>query len=252
MCCSKIGCCGRIFQLVLGIINIIFFLGGAGVFVLGAICKWSDLLNTVKNELTNAGLDIQVVDYLFIFFMVLGACVMIISVTGIIGACCLNRCFLVIYVIIIGILFLIHFGAFIAFLVLRPELKKAVVDAASTLTNDIVADVATASGNSVSPTVDQISQYCSSYKTVADFFKCCDFNQTTQYQNYVTACCPSDIKGTCPDQIYSFIDSYFIVLPNSLIVSFEFLILVFSIVLIVKIGKDRNSNENMEMGYYSR
>jgi hypothetical protein len=258
---SKAGCCGTLFQIILVIINFIFFVIGVAIFAIAAVVKWSGLLKDVTKELEdNIKNGTEYMEYLTIFFLVFGAVIIAISLTGMIGACCASRCFLIIYVLIISIIFVVHLGAFIAFLVFRSDFEKIVKDGITSFTDEILKENAEQFSNQVpafeslsESQKDEIRQTCKVYREVVTFFKCCDFNSTT-YKTYEKLCCESDAKGTCPNEIYSFINSYLIILPNSVIIAFEFILIAVVIYIIVKLGNhaSRTRTSGMEMGYYKR
>jgi len=82
---------------------------GLVVFITEALLYWTDILGKDLNikELKNV-VEIAQIDTVAIVLMVIGGFAMLVSVIGLLGACCMNRFFLIVYEIVVLCMFLAH------------------------------------------------------------------------------------------------------------------------------------------------
>lgn len=109
--CKQTGCFGSFIRIILSLINIVFLLCGLAVFLIAAALKWADttlISRFIKDEGIRSIIDVSAFDTVSWALLVLGAFIVLLSLIGLIGACCANRFFLVIYEIILIMLFLSH------------------------------------------------------------------------------------------------------------------------------------------------
>lgn len=113
-------------------INILFFILGLGLFVLGILMKVnvSAINNDVKpalNGVTVASYKLgNLVDSLAILFIVIGAFILIVSGLGLFGACCKVKCMLVTYAVLVMILFVMKISGIALWFTMRSGFEDVV------------------------------------------------------------------------------------------------------------------------------
>ncbi|XP_045208187.2 tetraspanin-18-like [Mercenaria mercenaria] len=125
------GKCGMFFLVTL---NILFLLLGLGLLIVGIIMKVdSDVLDksevtSVLNEVSfNNNLKLgNVANSLSILIICLGAFILIVAALGAFGACCKNRCMLVVYAIIVMLIFIIQIVAVALWFTMKNKVEDEV------------------------------------------------------------------------------------------------------------------------------
>jgi hypothetical protein len=254
--CKSTGCCGSLFRLLLIIINLIVFIFGGAILGLGIGLKYVPQLTKL--------LDIpsvnDILNPLFIFLVSFGSFLLLVSLFGLIGSCCGNRCFLVLYDIVIGTLLIIHIILFIVAIVFagsaKTELRNLLDESVnSVLTNYNNLNISSLPPNLVPANVtDEIKENCKYYTIVTEVLSCCEFNSS--YAILAENCCAKNSSKTCVDTVFEPIDQYtdlLIYLPNGLTLAFEFFIFIAVIYIIVKLGKHKKDKrwqrEHVELNY---
>ena len=92
-------------------------------FAIAAILNWDKgfVINKIK-ENTNGIIDLNILSGLTVVLFILGSAIIIVSVIGLVGACCASKCFLIFYEIILAVLFVFHLIILIYFLVKEQEI----------------------------------------------------------------------------------------------------------------------------------
>ena len=180
--CKKTGFCGSVFVCLLVVINAILFKIGAALFVIGAILKWSDLLNTVKNDLLNAigPTSFDVIDTTIIIFLVTGGFIVVVSFVGLLGTCCSSRPFLIIFELLVCLLFIANIIIFIILIVkandfeviVRKEIQITIKKITDSITGIPLKAIQTES------ILSKASCPIVAYAGTTKYFKCCDLNST--------------------------------------------------------------------------
>ena len=219
---------------------------GIVITALGAVLKFglNVLLNSDSIDLKDIQplLDLSSLDTIAIVIIIVGVFIIVLSAFGLCGACCTNRFLLIIYEILIIVIFLGHLIALIIAAVKLPELE----DLFKKQMDDFVQQI----NDNVPSTKDlppNLNDKCVALKFISELFECCgstgpgDFNN----QGIVTECCSRSQTGAiysagCKNTVIDFIKdntTKFIVIPNSIIIVFEFVVVVITTVLIVKISR---------------
>jgi hypothetical protein len=239
---SKTGFCRTLFQILLTILNAIFFLIGAAIFVAGALIKWSnftqELTDLLERSIPNGTIFVR---YLANFFLIFGAVIIVISLAGMIGACFSSRTFLIFYVLSICIILVVHLGAFVAILVRRSDFEKVVKEAITKIAENLGEKMLEKLNNindtdllSKDHVFDEVAKSCKEYRYVATLFQCCDIDSASDLKRL---CCPSGAKDTfCSNKVYSFVSNYLMILPNSCLISFEFALIAEVVYIIVRLS----------------
>lgn len=124
---GEIGACGRIGQVVLVIVNIIFGILGLAILVAGALLKFKenlvngyveDFLKQIRLEHLKTDLA-SIINTLAIVCICVGVFIFLLSLFGCLGACCQQRILLTSYAIVVVIIL----GAQIAAIVLTFQYK---------------------------------------------------------------------------------------------------------------------------------
>lgn len=103
---------------------------------MAAIVKW-DKGSKITSEISSI-IDITAFEDLAVALLILGGAIMIVSIVGLIGACCSNRVFLVVYEIVLILLFIAHIVIVIIVVVEAPAIEK---EFRKQLNNSVVREV---------------------------------------------------------------------------------------------------------------
>lgn len=240
----KTGCCGSFIRVILGIVNTLFLVLGLAIFIGAAVLRWSSdsILNKItKNDDIRSIIDISALDNVSIALLVVGAFITVLSLIGLAGACCASKFFLFVYEIIIVLLFLFHAIVLIVAAFkssdIETEFRKAL--------NTTIADL-----NSPKTSKDDVTAKCKALKLISEIFECCGANGPQDFTlntTYAIECCANrNYLFGCSDKTISTFKSNgvnLIVIPNSVILGFEFLIILLVPFLIGRISRSRASEE---------
>lgn len=125
------GKCGIFFLVT---VNILFLLLGLGLLIVGIIMKTdSDVLD--KSEVTKTLNEVSfndnlklgnVASSLSILIICIGAFILVIAALGACGACCKNRCLLVVYAIIVMLIFVVQITAVALWFTMKNKVEDEV------------------------------------------------------------------------------------------------------------------------------
>lgn len=235
---AKTGCCGGLIRLLLIIINSIFFLIGLTVFIVAAILRWGSA--SILSKLSGDDADVQsilnvsAIDAVSVALLALGSFVIFVSLFGLIGACCANKFFLFIYEAIIVALFVTH-----AVILTVGAVKSGDVETEfRRLLNNTINDL-----NTNQTSIDKQTAECHSLRILSDIFICCGYNGPQDFvynTTYATVCCKEGTYKGCADTIVSEIKTNginIVVIPNFIILGFEFIIILLVPFLIGRIRR---------------
>lgn len=235
----KVGCCGNLIRVLLVVINSIFFLIGLTVFIVAAILRWgSDSILSKLNEDADIEsiLNLTAIEAVSISLLVLGGIIIFISFLGFAGACCANKFFLFLYEAIIVALFVTH-----AIVLTVGAVKSSDVETEfRRLLNNTVNDL-----NSNQTSADKITAECHSMRLLSDIFICCAYNGPDDFKlntTFATVCCKEGTTKGCGDTIVNEIKTNginIVVIPNFIILGFEFAIIILVPFLIGRIRRHR-------------
>lgn len=127
-----LGCGGTLGKVFLILINIIFFLLGLGLLIVGALMKANvkivtDEVKPALNTVTVSSYKLgDLADNLSVVFIVIGVFIFIVAGLGLFGACCQNRCMLVTYAILVLILFIAKIAAIALWFTMQGEVEDKV------------------------------------------------------------------------------------------------------------------------------
>lgn len=247
--CKGTGCCGSLIRVILSVINVIFLLIGLTIFITSAVFKWSpsSIVNKVVNDphlqplMDLMGNELNAIT---VVLMIVGGFIILLSLVGLIGAACANRCFLVIYEVIIVLLFLTHTGALLFAVIKSPDLEKRFQKGL----NDTMDNL-----NNPNTASDEAALDCSMFYVLSDVFDCCGANGPDDFKNatLVSTCCVGDEQIGCNERIVSTVKENsvnIVLIPNSIILVFEFIIIIMVPFLIGRIGKGLRRRELEEEG----
>ena len=235
---------------------------GIVITALGAVLKFglNLLLSSESIDLQEIQplLDLSSLDTIAIVIIIVGVFIIVLSAFGLCGACCTNRFLLIIYEILIIVIFLGHLIALIVAAVKLPELE----DLFKKQMDDFVQQI----NDNVPSTKDlppNLNDKCVALKFISELFECCGSTGPGDFKNpaFATECCSLSGTGVvygagCTTTVVDFIkdkSTLFIVVPNSIIIVFEFIIVVITAVLIVKITRQNKERHDYNPTvYYKR
>ncbi|XP_033758862.1 tetraspanin-9-like isoform X2 [Pecten maximus] len=125
-----LSCSGKVGMLFLIIINIIFMLLGLGLLIPGILVQVNvDIVNDkvmpLLNQLSLGGLTFgNAANGLSVTLIILGAFILLVAALGAFGACCKNRCMLVVYAIIVAVFWIAQIVIVILWFVMRGKLES--------------------------------------------------------------------------------------------------------------------------------
>lgn len=193
---DKIGCCGNLVRMMLFLINTLFLLLGLVVFITAAILKWGKK-STFAQFTDIKGID-QVVSFgsintISVILLILSSFIIVLSIVGLIAVKSLNKCFLIIYEIVVGVLFLAHLIAFFVLLFGSSSIEDSYKNGLTKQMGYINTDNSTKHDTA-----------CDIMKGLSELFDCCgaekgpiDFNSTTLPKD----CCATNGNSTVVSQI---------------------------------------------------
>lgn len=220
---KRVGSCGNLIRLILGLFSILFLLIGIALVVLTSLIKWSDILTKVINTNNLKALNIASIDAITIALLCVGAFIIVLSLIGLFGVIFLNKCLLIFYEIACLIIFLAHAGAFIAYFVYEPRLQN---------------EIEKSFNNSI--TTNTSSQIL---LAVAYAFNCCGSTGPSDFvsnQSKLLYCGSVTSTQGCANATYSFIKQYSvygIIIPTSILLFIELVILIGVPFLVIRMNR---------------
>ena len=100
------GACGIVTRILLGIVNVIFLLAGIALVVTSCLLKWGNLGSFGSYKSIATATSIIAVDGVAIALICIGGFTIFISLLGLLGLACSNRCLLVFYEVFYFIFYL--------------------------------------------------------------------------------------------------------------------------------------------------
>ncbi|XP_048773378.2 leukocyte surface antigen CD53 isoform X1 [Ostrea edulis] len=130
---------GRLGQIILVVINIIFMLMGLGLLIPGIVLQTNiDFVTAeikpVLDQIAVTGVPLgDIVTNLGIGFIIVGLFVFLVAAVGLLGACCKSKCLLTVYSIVVLLVLLSEIVVVILWFTMQSELNSAVKDKLVTL-----------------------------------------------------------------------------------------------------------------------
>jgi len=191
---NPMSCGAQCSRITLVTFNIIFLLCGIAFLILGLVFKFGN--NSLKAEIETTLQEVTISSYnlydlandLAILFIVSGAIIIAFSALGFIGACCMVRCVLVFYAILIGICLALELAGVVLFFVMRNEFEKGVQ-------TGLTKSIKVANGDY--PDIPARDQHQKSVEYLFREFKCCHVNNIRLNDT-------GDASGTCDTMAESY------------------------------------------------
>lgn len=150
-------CGGKVGLVFLVVINIIFSLMGLGLLIAGALAL-SDVGNVNTDHVKPLLDTIEVGSFqvgsmatnLSILFIVIGVFIMIVSGLGLFGACCQNKCMLVVYAVLVLILLLMKIVIIALWFTMKDKVESEIKAKLVTALKNNYKDDTITNSNSVS------------------------------------------------------------------------------------------------------
>ncbi|XP_048777618.2 tetraspanin-9-like [Ostrea edulis] len=188
-----LGCGGTMGKIFLIGINIIFFVLGLGLLIVGALMKAN--VKIIKEELKPALNSVTVSSYklgdltdnLSIVFIAIGVFIFLVAGLGLFGACCQNRCMLVTYAILVLILLIIKIVAIALWFTMKGEVEDKVREEMLKSLN----------GHYTSNMLDSDNEISNSWNYMFLTLDCCAVNPVTGVANDFKQTPWCTTAGTC-------------------------------------------------------
>ena len=229
------GCCGSLFRFLLGLINVLFLLIGIALVVTTSVLKWSNISKLNEIQGLDTVLNLTSIDAVTIALLCIGGFIIFLSFIGLVGVCCSNRCFLIMYETITLIIFMAHVGALIALLVMTPKIEQQY---RTTLNSTITAI------NTLPADSNDFKTKCVLMQSLSKFFGCCGANGPTDFTNADNQknCCQSPVQtGGCADKSVDWIkkySTYLLIIPTAVIFFIELVSIVGVPFMIARISRE--------------
>lgn len=271
-----LGCGGTLGKVFLILINIIFFLLGLGLLIVGALMKANvkivtDEVKPALNTVTVSSYKLgDLADNLSVVFIVIGVFIFIVAGLGLFGACCQNRCMLVTYAILVLILFIAKIAAIALWFTMQGEVEDKVKSEMLTSLQTYFTDDSVATGSEVSKSWNYMfmtldccainkvtsgtndfdeSPWCkdtgkSCKDTLAEVPRTCCVNVDASTYTAATAACTTGVSGYntmgCYDALKAEIDSYStpVIGVGITILVIELLAVIFAFVICKQTGEE--------------
>lgn len=271
-----LGCGGTLGKVFLILINIIFFLLGLGLLIVGALMKANvkivtDEVKPALNTVTVSSYKLgDLADNLSVVFIVIGVFIFIVAGLGLFGACCQNRCMLVTYAILVLILFIAKIAAIALWFTMQGEVEDKVKSEMLTSLQTYFTDDSVATGSEVSKSWNYMfmtldccainkvtsgtndfdeSPWCketgkSCKDTIAEVPRTCCVNVDASTYTAATAPCTTGVSGYntmgCYDALKAEIDSYStpVIGVGITILVIELLAVIFAFVICKQTGEE--------------
>lgn len=271
-----LGCGGTLGKVFLILINIIFFLLGLGLLIVGALMKANvkivtDEVKPALNTVTVSSYKLgDLADNLSVVFIVIGVFIFIVAGLGLFGACCQNRCMLVTYAILVLILFIAKIAAIALWFTMQGEVEDKVKSEMLTSLQTYFTDDSVATGSEVSKSWNYMfmtldccainkvtsgtndfdeSPWCkdtgkSCKDTLAEVPRTCCVNVDASTYTAATAPCTTGVSGYntlgCYDALKAEIDSYStpVIGVGITILVIELLAVIFAFVICKQTGEE--------------
>jgi small-conductance mechanosensitive channel len=227
------GCCSKFYKNILLSFNILIFLVGLAVFIFAAILKWDPKLLNIQEleKLTK----LTQIESITIFFLVLGAFIILVSLIGLLGFRFLNKFLLYVYEVIIIMLFLSHAIALLVLVFDRSTIEKEITKSIDKVVDDLNAY----------PNATNYMDQCDVMLGLSVTFSCCgkdgpnDFNSTST----VKSCCDGKTTNAtigCNTKIIEIITDkplYYLIVPSCAVLGVELIVIIFTPFIIKNIIK---------------
>lgn len=271
-----LGCGGTLGKVFLILINIIFFLLGLGLLIVGALMKANvkivtDEVKPALNTVTVSSYKLgDLADNLSVVFIVIGVFIFIVAGLGLFGACCQNRCMLVTYAILVLILFIAKIAAIALWFTMQGEVEDKVKSEMLTSLQTHFTDDSVDTGSEVSKSWNYMfmtldccainkvtsgtndfdeSPWCkdtgkSCKDTLAEVPRTCCVNVDASTYTAATAPCTTGVSGYntlgCYDALKAEIDSYStpVIGVGITILVIELLAVIFAFVICKQTGEE--------------
>lgn len=271
-----LGCGGTLGKVFLILINIIFFLLGLGLLIVGALMKANvkivtDEVKPALNTVTVSSYKLgDLADNLSVVFIVIGVFIFIVAGLGLFGACCQNRCMLVTYAILVLVLFIAKIAAIALWFTMQGEVEDKVKSEMLTSLQTYFTDDSVATGSEVSKSWNYMfmtldccainkvtsgtndfdeSPWCkdtgkSCKDTLAEVPRTCCVNVDASTYTAATAPCTTGVSGYntlgCYDALKAEIDSYStpVIGVGITILVIELLAVIFAFVICKQTGEE--------------
>jgi hypothetical protein len=226
---------GQVARIVLSIVNVILFLVGAGMVIIGCMIKWGNESFKSLHEIQDIKkyIDLASIDVVLIAIICIGSLLVILSCIGLIGVFCLNRGFLAIYEFIILVLFIVHLGGLIYLFVSAPQLENQ-------FRKDLNKTIDDLNSNNIS--VELFNSKCFLLRNLSNIFECCGANGPEDFKSsgLRTKCCVKDtITKGCSGETLSKLRQnsiYYLVIPSAVILLVEIFAIITIPILIYQIS----------------
>ena len=181
-------CCSLPLRIIVFILNFILLLLGIVVVVITLLPKWANFfpgLPSIKG--LDQFMNFASINSIALVLLCIGGFCILLSVLGLFGVICSNKCFLSFYMITVVILFIAHFAAFLV-IYFR---KETIENQFGKSFNDTLAKASVAKAPYETDEIKLL-------KYISDEFKCCSINGRSDFAslNYEL------LNATCPNMAY--------------------------------------------------
>lgn len=231
--------CSKFYRHILIAFNIIILIVGILVTTFAAVVKYDkDFSQLIDAKALTDVINITQINSIAILFLAIGVFAILLSFLGILGLCCLNRCLLVLYEIIVILLFLTHAIGLLVLVFGQGSIEKAF--------RGEMENIVMRLKNEKNDTKYEID--CQTMQLLSDLFKCCGNSSSTDFinnPNIINNCCKVSNTTKSPGCTQLAIDSIetnainYLLIPSGAILGVELLVIILNPLIISDIRKQQ-------------
>lgn len=230
--CSNLCVC--LTKCILSLINTILFIFGAILLLAAGFLTWStNFVNRILDGLSlpDDVLTLDAINITMIVLYCIGGFIVVMAIFGFVSNCCNSRVIISIYLALLAILFLAHLSLFIFVIAKYPDALKSINKSIENSMNDI-------NRKSI-----ESAEKCAVMKHMSDSYKCCGLSGPADFLYEIdksNCCADRSFKDGCSTKSTEILDSLFgvvFILPNSILLSIEFLAIFLAAYLIHRLNK---------------
>lgn len=235
-------CFSKFSRILLLALNMVILIAGILVTTFATLLKYNkDFSRLIDTKALTDVINIAQINSIATLFISIGIFSILLSLLGIMGLCCLSRCFLIFYEIIIILLFVVHTIGFLVLLFGRGKIETA-------FKNEMVSIVErlNKSKNDTHYNID-----CDTMLLMSNLFKCCGNNASSDFNenpSIINTCCrvsnTSVTSGCTQKAIYEIENNSvkYLLTPSKVILGVELVVIILNPLIIVGIRRDRAYN----------
>lgn len=245
--CERTGIFGSCLRSILVIFNILLFIIGCGVFSAAAIIRWNPdlIIDKISDESVESLLNFSALDLVSMGLLSIGSFLMLLSIIGLLGSLCANKCFLILYQILIILIFVCH-----GVLLLLVSFKSS--DIEDEFRKELNKTMSAINYNNTTAT--KFTEKCAEMKALSTVFECCGINGPSDFlnQTFVNDCCANKTTDGCAQKTIDTLTNSgvnIVLIPNGILLGIELILIILVPFLISQIKRRKRRESDRQINY---